>query len=140
MALRHGPDYCGDDHALVDDDMPALLIRLAEGPLDIVEATEEFCAYLENRYASEWLAEPDARRRTFGRYLDSAARMLALAGLATFTPLPRPGGTSPTGPFGELLSCQRPVGGGCRTPNSFPHPVSGTDLYRRAPRLPIGCG
>ncbi len=85
MALRHGPDYCGDDHALVDDDMPALLIRLAEGPLDIVEATEEFCAYLENRYVfSEWLAEPDARRRTFGRYLDSAARMLALAGLATF--------------------------------------------------------
>ena len=48
------------------------------------------------------------------------------------TPLPRPGGTSPTGPFGELFSCQRPVGGGCRTPNSFPHPVSGTDLYRRA--------
>ncbi|MFZ2056818.1 MAG: plasmid pRiA4b ORF-3 family protein [Acidimicrobiales bacterium] len=86
MTMRHGPDRRGDDIlTLVDDDMPALLVRLAEGPLDIVEATEEFCAYLENRYLfSDWLAEPDARRRTFGRHLDGAARMLALAGLATF--------------------------------------------------------
>jgi hypothetical protein len=86
MTMRHGPGSRGDDiHALVDDDTPALLIRLAAGPLDIVDATEEFCAYLENRYVfSDWLAEPDARRRTFGRYLDSAARMLALAALATF--------------------------------------------------------
>ena len=86
MTMRHGPDGRGDDLlALVDDDMPALLFRLAEGPLDIVHATGEFRTYLENRYRfSDWLAEPDARRRTFGRYLDGAARMLALAGLATF--------------------------------------------------------
>ena len=86
MTMRHRPDRRGDDiHTLVDDDVLALLIRLAEGPLDIVEATEELCAYLENRYVfSDWLAEPDARRRTFGRDLDGAARMLALAGLATF--------------------------------------------------------
>jgi hypothetical protein len=86
MTMRHGSDSRDDDlYALVDESIPALLVRLADGPLDTVEATEEFCTYLEGRRRFfSWLAEPDARRRSFGRYLDEVARMLALASLVTF--------------------------------------------------------
>lgn len=91
LTLRYGRD--GDYtrlSELVDDIVPALLVRVADGPITVVEATEELCTDLEDRYEFRgWLSDAESRRRTFGLDIDSVARMLDLAGLVTFdAPMP----------------------------------------------------
>jgi Plasmid pRiA4b ORF-3-like protein len=86
LTLRYGTDRdIADTYTLVDEVVPALLLRAAEGPISVVQATEEVCTDLETRYEFRgWLEDAESRRRTFGRDIDRVARMLDLAGLVAF--------------------------------------------------------
>jgi len=86
LTLQYGNarDFAGL-FTLVDDIVPALLLRVADGPIAVVEAAEQLCTDLESRYEFHgWLASADSRRRNFGHDIDSVARILDLAGLVTF--------------------------------------------------------
>jgi len=86
LALRHGIEHGFQAlYELVDSAVPALLDRLSDGPLELTDATEELCTYLEARYEFRgWWSDAGERRRGFGRDLERIARMLELAGIASF--------------------------------------------------------
>ena len=95
LVLRHGIEHGYQAlYELVDSAVPALLDRLGDGPLELTDATEELCTYLEARYEFRgWLSDAGQRRRSFGRDLEWIARMFDLAGIASFD------GPVPADPF-----------------------------------------
>ncbi|MGH9292454.1 MAG: plasmid pRiA4b ORF-3 family protein [Acidimicrobiales bacterium] len=86
LALRHGADRrFAALFGLVDDSFPAMLWRLAEGPLRIEDATRQLCAFLDERYEFRgWYADDAVRLRAVGSDLEGIAGILVLAGVATF--------------------------------------------------------